>query len=342
MKSLKCYLALLATGLLLASANTFGGVRVVNCDKGNSLQKALESAAGSAAALQIQLLGTCYENFDFSRDRVTITGDGNTTIVGGLRLFGSDQVNFADLNITGPGWGISVFNGRVRFTRVNVVANEDAGVYARHGATLMFRESQIINNQGEAGVFLEHSQLILINSQVNGNWGNGVIASQNSSVSLRNTTVHANGGSGIHVKMGSAIEALGSHIWGNGAVGIYMRTGSSGELHDSAVNANQQQGLEVTGNSTLDVYGGMVGWNGMHGVWVSEHAFLRLIDAAVSYNLGHGLVVGRDGGVILEGGSVISNNTDENFQTVCQGKEASIDVGESADAGSMECLDPEF
>jgi len=342
MNTLKCCLGILATCFILASANTFGGVRVVNCDKGESLQKALESAAGSAAPLEIQLLGTCHENVEFSRDRVTITGDGNTTIVGGLRLFGSDQVNFADLNITGPGWGIAVYNGRVRFTRVNVLANEDNGVYGRHGATLMFRDSQIIDNQGESGVLLEHSQLILINSQVNGNWGTGVTASQNSSVSLRNTTVHANAGSGIHVKMGSVIEALGSHIWGNGAVGVYMRTGSSGEVHDSAINANQQQGLEVSGNSTLDVYGGMVGWNGMHGVWVSEHAFLRLIDAAVSYNLGHGLVIGRDGGVILEGSTVISDNTDENFQTVCQGKEASIDVGEVADAGLMDCPDPGF
>jgi hypothetical protein len=49
MKALKCVLRILAMGLVLVSANTLAGVHVVNCDKGDSLQKAIESGAGSAA-----------------------------------------------------------------------------------------------------------------------------------------------------------------------------------------------------------------------------------------------------------------------------------------------------
>ncbi len=341
MKLPKYVFIFIAMGLIVAAPTLFARGGTVNCDKGDSLQKAIESAAGSAAPLNINLLGTCHENFDFSRDRVNIVGDGDTTIVGSIRMFASDDVNFADLKITGPGWGFSVFNGRVRFTRVNVFANDGAGVYGRHGATLIFRDSQIIDNHGESGVFLENSELILINSQVSLNWSYGILASRNSTVSLRNTEVHANQAGGIHAKMSSTVEALGSHIWENGNVGIFMRTGSSGEIHDSAVNANQTQGLEVSGNSTLDVFGGEVSWNGVHGAWVSEHSFLRLIDAQVGNNIGHGVVIGRDGGVILEGGSGVQDNT-EFFQVVCQGKEASIDIVPPASAGPLDCVDPDF
>jgi hypothetical protein len=343
MKFLKGFFYLLAVGLLLTSPNTYAGARVVNCDKGDSLQKTLQAGAGSAAPLEIQLLGTCYEAFTFSRDRVTINGDGNTTIVGDIRIFASDQVHINDLTITGPGPGITVFNGRARLMRVNLMGNEDAGVYARQGASINFSNSRISDNHGEFGVFLENSTALLSNTEVIGNWGHGVAANLNSSVSLaNNSTVHANQGDGVQAKLGSVVNVANSHIWGNRDIGISMSTGAAGAIHDSAVNANGQGGIDVWGNSTLDVYGGMVGWNGDHGLWLTDHSFLRLINAQVSYNLGHGLIVARDGGAVLEGNSVITGNTDENFQIVCQGKEASIEIVPPAYTDSMNCPDPDF
>jgi len=248
---------------------------------------------------------------------------------------------FSDLTITGPGRGVTVLNGRTRFIRVNLVENEGVGVYGTGGAVIHFVDSQISKNHG-AGADLEHSFLLLRGTEVNGNWGDGIIASSNSSVRLEDSWVHINQGTGIYARLSSVVEAINSHINGNGAVGILFRTGSSGELRDSGVAANALQGLEVSGHSTVDVYGGIIGGNGDHGVWVSEHAFFRLIDAEISGNTGHGLVVNRDGGVILEGNSRIENNTDENFQVVCQGKEASIDIVEPATAGPMDCPDPDF
>ena len=265
MKLLKGVLSVLAAGLLLISANTFAGKRVVDCDNGDSLQSAIESGAGSAALLEIQLLGTCHEAFDFSRDRVTIFGDGNTTIVGSIRMFTSDQVSFYDLTITGPGPGISLYDGRVRLTRVNVSGNEGAGVIGRQGAVIMFRYSRINDNQGGPGVSLLHSYLFLTNTEVIGNRGDGVVAGQNSSVALSNATVNANHGSGVFSKLSSVVEATNSHIDGNLGIGIFMRSGSSGEIRDCTVNFSGQHGLEVAGNSTLDVYRGMVNENSIHG-----------------------------------------------------------------------------
>jgi len=326
----------------LFAPQAFAGVRIVNCDKGDSLQQAILSGHGSAAPIVIRVFGTCQENIEFTRDNVSIIGDGNTTLIGTIRMNTSDEAQFTDLTITGPGPGVMLFNGRARFTRVNLVENEGVGVYGRQGAVIRFVDSQISGNHGESGAWLEHSFLLLSGTEVNGNWVDGITVSSNSSVRLQDSTVHMNQGSGIHAKLSSVVEAANSHIHGNGAVGIYFRTGSSGEIRDSAVNANGMQGLEVSGHSTVDVYGGIIGWNGYHGVWVSEHAFFRLIDAEISWNTGHGLVVGRDGGVILEGNSKIADNTDENFQVVCQGKEASIDIVSPAIAGPMDCPDPDF
>jgi hypothetical protein len=60
---------------------------------------------------EMQLLGTCNETFSFSRDNVTITGDGNTVIVGHIRIFSSHQVILSNLSVTGPGPGVTIFNG---------------------------------------------------------------------------------------------------------------------------------------------------------------------------------------------------------------------------------------
>ncbi len=329
-------------GLALSATPALAGKSIVNCDKGQSLQKAILSGYGSAAPIEIRVFGTCYEDIEFTRDNVSVIGDGNTTLVGEVRMFSSDEVQFTDLTITGPGAGVIVFNGRTRFTRVNLVGNEGIGVYGRQGALIRIVDSQISGNHGESGADLAHSFLLLSDSEVKGNWGNGITVSSNSSVRLQDSWVHMNQGSGIHAKLSSVVEATNSHINGNGAVGIYLRTGSSGELRDSGIAANGTQGLEVSGHSTVDVYGGGIVGNGDHGVWVSEHAFFRLIDAEISGNTGHGLVVNRDGGVILEGKSKIENNTDENFQIVCQGKEASIDIVAPATAGPMDCPDPDF
>jgi len=161
-------------------------------------------------------------------------------------------------------------------------------------------------------------------------------------VRLGDTTVHANQGDGILASTGSSVQVEGAHIWENQNVGISLRSGSTGEIHDSALNANGQRGFEVAGNSSLDVYGGMVNWNGDHAIWLTDHSFLKLSDVQVSYNLGTGLVIARDGGAVLEGNSWIDDNADENFQVMCQGKEASIELVPPAHAGPMDCVDADY
>jgi len=333
---MKAFVATLATCVVLFAMPALAGTRVVNCDNGDSLQKAIESGTGSAALLEIQLFGTCEETFSFTRDKVTITGDGNTTIAGHIRVFASDQVVFSNLTITGPGPGVMVFNGRARFIGVNVIGNDDTGVSGRQGASINFVNSRISDNRGPFGILLEHAVLVLNNSDVFGNWGVGVMVTKNSTLTLRNGAVHSNFGPGIGVALSSVIEVSNSEVRDNGEAGITMRTSSAGEVYDTRIHGNPSQGIEMTGNSTLDFFGGEIRENRDHGAIVSEHAFLQLIDTHVYDNTGHGLIIRRDGGVLAEGSTRIETSS-AYFDVVCEGDEASIEFGPDAFVGPMDC-----
>jgi hypothetical protein len=318
----------------------FAAPRVVNCDDGDSLQKALDSGAGSAKRLEIELLGTCYESVTLSRDHVAISGDGNTTIVGQFRLFSSDQVFLTNLNITGPGAGIRATNGRLRMTYVNIFGNENEGIVGGGGAVINLRWGSINDNNG-AGAFVTGSTLTVRNAEVARNAGDGIFAGMNSSVSAVDVNIHENGSSGVAASMGSAIEVNGSQIWGNGFMGAHLTNGSRGYAEWSQFNGNAVNGIDLTGNSNMDLHSAQLGWNGDNGAWVSEHSLLRLDNTAVEYNWHHGLGIHRDGGVVAGFGSRINGNV-EFFQVVCHGAEASIEVDGTVDLGFMDCTHPDF
>jgi hypothetical protein len=327
--------------LIFIAPLAFAGPRVVNCDKGDSLQQAVESGAGSAAPLEIKLLGTCYENISFSRDLVTIEGDGATTIVGQFRTFGSDQVYLTNLNITGPGAGLIAQNGRVRMTNVNIFGNEGGGIFARQGAAVHFRFGSLSDNMGN-GVYAESSTVTLRNAEVARNQGDGILISLNSAVSIIDVNLHENESSGVAARMGSTIEISGSQVWGNHFMGAHVTGGSNGEVHDSQLNGNWVNGIDLTGNSTLDLHNVQLAWNGDHGGWVSEHSMLRLFsETRIEYNWNHGLGIHRDGGVVAADATAVADNFGYP-QVVCHGVEASIDIDPEARVDSMDCPHPEY
>jgi len=332
---------LVATCFTLIVPQAFAGPRVVNCDDGGSLQRAIDSGAGSAKLIEIQLTGTCYENVTISRDLVSINGDGLTTIHGQVRLFGAGQIVFRDLTITGPGFGIRAANSRVRLFGVEIVGNDDSGIFATESSSVRLNSSVISGNHGLYGLQLDHSSANLVDTEVSGNESDGIGVFHNASLQAQGGSITGNNSLGIFVRMSSTANLNGTHVWGNGAYGILMDMASAGEFRDVHLNANAVHGFELSGNSVLNFTGGMIGWNGEHGGWVLDHSVLRLFDTQVHRNIGHGIVIGRDGGVIVVGNTEISNNT-EYFQVVCQGKEASIEIDPSANVKPIECPDPDF
>jgi len=332
---------LAAVCFTLIAPQALAGSRVVNCDDGGSLQKAIDSGAGSAKPIDIQLTGTCYENVTISRDLVSINGDGLTTIYGQVRLFGAAQIVFRNLTITGPGFGIRAANSRVRLLGVGIIGNDDSGIFATESSSVRLSNSVISGNHGPYGVHLDYSSANLVDTEVSGNESDGIGVFHNASLLTQGGSITGNNSLGIFVRMNSTANLDRTHVSGNGAYGLLLDMASAGEFREVHLNENAVHGFELSGNSVLNFTGGMIGRNGEHGGWVLDHSVLRLFDTQVNDNIGHGIIIGRDGGVTVVGNTEISNNT-EYFQVLCQGKEASIEIDPSANVYPIECPDPDF
>ena len=119
---------LTTASLALSAPMAFAGPRAVDCDKGQSLQKAIDAGAGSAKVIEITVVGTCYEDIRIGRRGVRIYGDGLTTIDGRIRVFNSNSIEIRDLTITGPMEGLRLVNSRARLFNVHIVDNESTGI----------------------------------------------------------------------------------------------------------------------------------------------------------------------------------------------------------------------
>ena len=270
-----------AIALILAAclaAPAMAGARKVDCDTGDSLQTALESGEGSAAPIEIEVTGTCYGTFTMSRDRVTILGDGSSTIHGMLRIFGSQQVVIRDMIFTGPRFGLFVVNSRVRIFDTHIVDNDNSGVQARDNSVVRLAESQVTGNW--EGVRINNSHLNLSDSSIDGNDTDGVLVLQNSSLSANGGSMSHNGVLGIRVYANSSINLNGTLVELN-QYGIQMAMASSGDLNEVQVINNNEFGVELNNNSAMNIYSGQVGSNGVNGVKVNAHSFLTLNETSI-------------------------------------------------------------
>ena len=318
-------ISLVVTLLLLASPTAYAGPRIVNCDEGGSLEDAILSGQGSAKELEITLIGTCYESFTISRDRVVVTGDGNTMIYGQIRIVDAGPVELSYLTISGDGHGVDLLNGRVRLIRANLSGNEGFGVRARYGSVVTMRDTTVTGNEGDFGVYAENAVLQMFRTDVRENAGVGIGLQDNSRLRMNGgSVVDQLGGTGVTAVMGSAIRLEGTTISGNGDVGVYLAAGSVAQVDDSNVASNSSQGLEVVGNSTLNFAGGEVSGNGDNGILASSHAFVELTDTRVEYNLNNGVLANTDSGIVIRGPTYVQFNS--GWDLVCEGEEASAEV----------------
>lgn len=325
--------------LILFTPLAFAGPRVVDCNDGDSLQKALDSGAGSAKPIEITVVGTCYEDVRITRGHVRIYGDGMTTIEGRVRVFNSSAIQMSDLTITGPQEGLRLVNSRVRLFGVHIVDNDSTGVVASDNSVIRARNVTVTGNR--EGIRLNRSHAGLVDTFVDfnnaaGEFSDGVLVLQNSSLATDGCSISGNGNLGIRVNWNSSITVRGSHVESNGAHGIQMFNASAGDLTHSYIQNNAGFGIELGGNSALEMYGGDVRGNGWDGVLVSEHSMLRLHGTIIRENAGHGIIVNRDGGVVTHGDTGVYGNG-EYYQVMCVGDEASIEVGDESAVEPVDC-----
>lgn len=335
----------IAAGLFLAATSAHAGVPVVNCDEGDSLQQAIDSGAGSAKPLEIELLGTCYEDVRIERDRISIMGNGDTTIVGQINATDSDVILLENLTITGPRNGLVVGGGRVALNYSSISGNDGNGISVfQNGGVALFH--CIVEGNGGHGIWLNDGASRIRFTEVAHNGENGILVSNGGALRFYAGSVnfHENG-SGIRATNNSSIDVSGSHIGMSNPHGIELNLGSTGMIVDSFVNANAQIGVFVTSNSAAELSGGGMEWNGRYGAWVRSHSTLRLVDATVSNNIDHGVFVSTDGGLFASGSTRIEYNAPGDWvQVECRDKESSVLLRGSVviTPWSVNCPDPDF
>ena len=331
--------------MTLGASNAFANPYVVNCDEGDLLQDAFGKAAGSAKLIEIELYGTCYEDLRISRDDVRIYGDGDTSIVGTTRLFSAKGVWFLDVNLTGPGDGIRIVDGRVRLIRVHVSDNVGNGVVVMQNGVVTLGSSFVERNTG-AGIIVDTATSNLNNTLVTNNGSDGIVVTNNAGLSVGGGEInyHENG-HGIRTLNSSSISLNQTHVgWAN-PVGISLSVGSTGVVTDTYANANAEIGVLLETNSALQFAGGGISWNGLYGAYTKSHSTLNLSGVSVDNNAAHGIVVEYDAALFAGDGTHVEYNTaGDMVQIECRDKESSIAIDDSVvvTPPMINCPDPDF
>jgi hemin uptake protein HemP len=314
----------IAAGLLLAATSTQAGVRVVNCDEGDSLQAAIDAGAGSAKNIEIDVFGTCEEDIRITRNGVLIVGDGATVIDGDVRLFNAGAT-LENLNFTGSSDGLRIIHSRARLRFVNVFGNAGYGIGVSQNGMLVCISCRIEYNV-EQGVVLDNGSARLRNTIIEHNGGEGILVTNNGSLDLDGGQVnyHENG-AGILATHSSSLKLSDTHIGWADTAGILLGLGSAGSMVNSHVNANANTGVVLENNSAFEVFGGGISWNGQYGALVQSHSTLNIIGAGVDQNGAHGIVVEHDGALFArDGARVFDNWAGDGVQIECRDKESSI------------------
>jgi len=231
-------IVLLIAGLAMTSA--LAVERKVDCNKGQTIQHALDNApAASPDTYIISISGTCRESISIGRSNITIDGNqGPTppTVEGNINIL-VPSVRLQFITVTGPGHGVRVTTaGNATLANVNIINNDGEGLYVRrHGFALLVR-TNIAGNNGP-GAILEGASLDVSNSNIVGNLGPGIVVDAGSDVTIRGTQVAENGEDGVHAGFHSiATIKDSSQVYGNGGHGAF---------------ASQDSGIRIT---TGDVY----------------------------------------------------------------------------------------
>jgi len=234
-------LCTLLFGLFIVTSPAFAATHHVNCDKGKTISKALETAKGSAQVFEILVSGTCVEDVTIRRDNVYIVGNPDATIEGFVRVFSSSGVSFENIAISSQGNGLLVSgNANASLRWVQIRDNGGNGLMLRRRASVFVRDSTIENNGG-FGVFVEDSSLQTNNSQIMGNASYGIFADLGSQINLTTTEVAFNGAPGVQVMLHSVIDLRdGTYFHDNMFHGLYA-------VEDSAIRISAEDVI-VDGN----------------------------------------------------------------------------------------------
>jgi len=284
-----------------AEAQDGSGVKtiLVDCDKGQTIGKALEKKADE---LIIEISGTCQEEVVIGRNNVTLRGvmPGATVVaVSSTAIFLDrvSRVSIEDLTVQGGIEGPGEIGG--------------AGVIVYLSTAVSV--SGLVVEQGQSkGMTVLGSEVIISDTVFQNNQGYGLQGNQSSLVFLGGGVDFINNKyEGLLLSFQSRLLSLAAiHANDNGESGIALGNHSSATLYVVEVTENDLAGIMVTHGSVLVLGDVEASWN-ENGMMAMNGGQIHIEDggANVHDNTLTGLSA-TDGGFFEFYGTVNSNGTD--------------------------------
>ena len=249
----------------------------VNCDKGEKINKLLNTIAkaGAVPPITINVSGTCKESVLIQNfDRLTLQTKTGAVIIGQSKTLVAAvtiaQSNFVTLQ------GLTIQSGLdgidcVQYSICNLTGltvENSAGSGAAFGRSAGILTANVLQNNAGRGLNLVNgSKAVVLGGTVLGNAADGIGVVSGSNLTMENVTIQNNAGDGVRVLLGSALRMFDTTITGNGGNGISLFSQANGSLEQNIT------GNVVTGNTG-------------NGVAIRDVSFARFFDTNnVSANL---------------------------------------------------------
>ena len=282
-------------------------MRVVNCDRGEEIARALARAEPGDT---IRVTGTCVERVSIKTDRITLDGQGAATLDGGggpaaefdgvVTIDGASGVTIQGFTVqNGPGEGILGTHGAAFSVRNTTVQdNGSTGVVVAEGSTAELTDCSILRNDAGIDVFTQSSAVLKGSIRTNDNLLNGATVNGTSIIEIRGAQVEAsrNGGEGLAAGSNSQLAVFGFTGSQGSTFTIDANGGGGILLGDSILNVFSESTIAIT-NSPLGILCGA-------GKIISPFGVARFV---IENNV-VGLDFGLDGTALLVGGLTVRNN----------------------------------
>ena len=301
----------------------------VNCNKGESVQSALDNLTGPAT---IVVKGTCTENVVIKKDDVTIQGGtfvGPDPTQNTIQVQGARRVLITEATVEGAGGGVlSDQGGSLTVKSSSIQGNAKAGIVARFGSSVVVNFCKIQNNTYEGAVATDNSALLLTNSIITNNGRAGIVVSRTSSARIGQNfrgdegpnTIQNNGRHGISVYQASQALIVNNTIQYNIGNGVFIE-GASATLPNNTIKFNSK-GIEVAsaGNARIGIndngsagVGNIIESNQLEGISIGNGGAAYMLNNQIR---GNGLPTVRAGvGIYRATGRLVGGNTIESNGT---------------------------
>ena len=134
---------------------------VVNCNKGESIQAAVDAAA-IGVLTEITIKGTCTEDVTNTNDDMTFRGhNNNSTVDGKITIIGAQRVTIDDLNVN----SVSVLNNAsVTFNDATIESDGSTAVTALRSAVVVMENTTVeATGNGACAVFIGDGSVVHMN-----------------------------------------------------------------------------------------------------------------------------------------------------------------------------------